>query len=57
MEAKLNLTAGTRGKDDDNLDPEMDKLFGDFMQKIQADPQAKGAFQEMDKMFKNVFNP
>ena len=35
----------------------MDKLFGDFMQKIQADPQAKGAFQEMDKMFKNVFNP
>lgn len=33
----------------------MDKLFEDFMSKIQQDPESKNAFNEMGKMFENVF--
>lgn len=51
---KLNLTAGKRTAEDNQLDPEMDKLFTDFMSKIEQDPQAKGAFDEMGKMFEQM---
>lgn len=34
----------------------MDKLFGDFMSKINTDPEAKGAFDEMGKMFENMMS-
>lgn len=40
---------------DNELGPEMDKLFGDFMNKIQNDPESANAFENMGKMFEQVF--
>lgn len=34
----------------------MDKLFEDFMNKVQQDPESKNAFEEMGKMFESVFD-
>jgi Pex19 protein family len=37
---------------DNELGPEMDKLFSDFMDKIQKeDPESANAFENMGKMF------
>ena len=55
MEEKLNLTAGERTKEDD-LDPEMDKYFENFMQKLQQDPEGGAAFKGMADMMKGMFS-
>ena len=34
----------------------MDKLFEDFMHKIESDPESKKAMDDMGKMFENVFS-
>ena len=54
MEQKLNLTAGERDKDEE-LDPEMDKMFEKFMTGLQQDPEGATAFKEMNDMMKNMF--
>ena len=54
MEQKLNLTAGERDKDEE-LDPEMDKMFEKFMTGLQQDPEGGAAFKEMNDMMKNMF--
>ena len=55
MEQKLNLTAGERDKEDD-LDPEMDKYFENFMQTLQQqDPEGGEAFKSMADMMKGMF--
>lgn len=54
LEQKLNLTAGERA-DDDELDPELDQYFNNFMNKLNQDPDSKSAFNDMNEMMKKMF--
>ena len=53
MEEKLNLTAGERTNEDD-LDPEMDQHFEDFIKKMQQDPSGGAAMGDMMKMMQQM---
>jgi len=58
LEQKLNLTGGERTNEDD-LGPEMDQYFENFMQKLQQEGGPEGAgfnFKDMNDMMKNMFN-